>query len=149
MALCFLQRVSAVCAEVRRSICLKEAITKTSRNGAGSGFGTLHCPTPSCRKALFEMDHSLLQDESEAVTCQKCGTTTKPQLCSFAEDSPSSLMVRLWCPGCKGEVERVLPAIRKYCHSCKEYHIIFFWSLMGVTRFSGSSEEKKLPVPVG
>ena len=127
---------------------MREAITKASRSEAKAGFKTLHCPTLSCRKALFEMDHSLLHDGSEAIECQKCGAAVSPQLCSFVEDSPSSLVVRLWCPVCEEESERVLPAIRKYCHSCKEYHVIFFWFLMGLTRHSGVPEEKSLPVPV-
>jgi len=98
-------------------------------------FSPLHCPTQSCGKVLFEMEQGFWTDKSEMVKCPKCGLATGPQLCSLSEDKPGNLNIRFWCPACREEFDREVPAIRKYCHFCKSYHIIFFWKLLGLYHY--------------
>ena len=107
-------------------------------------FSPLHCPTQSCGEVLFEMEQGFWTDKSEMVKCPKCGLATGPQLCSLSEDKPGNLNIRFWCSACREEFDREVPAIRKYCHSCKAYHIIFFWKFLRLQHYLSSREESNI-----
>ncbi|PIQ87530.1 MAG: hypothetical protein COV74_00215 [Candidatus Omnitrophica bacterium CG11_big_fil_rev_8_21_14_0_20_45_26] len=97
-----------------------------------SSFGAVKCPNGDCGHILFEAGNRIRRKRPHKVLCRKCEEETIAVACLLNESDTGRLTVRLCCAQCGEDFDRRVPAIRKYCHGCKTYHLIYFLVFLGL-----------------
>ncbi len=95
----------------------------------------VRCPNPRCRHILFDTWYPTWDEIAEGLICPDCKHQMVPWPVSIPEQNPKILSVEIVCLGCKKHSVKHVTGIRKYCHGCKLYQVMFLDYLPTVPNF--------------
>ena len=107
----------------------KENISRQQESEFDDGCDPVTCPNPKCNQELMDLDQDFWEHGNSDIDCRKCKQPAEHVGSLSSRRRPSKSVYVYKCAPCNIKFMRKIPAMKRYCPSCKE-EIYMFWNLL-------------------
>ena len=107
------------------------------------GCEPVECPNPKCNQVFLDLDEDFL-DETAEIECRKCKRLAKCIGSMQDVQRPSKSIYVFKCDPCKVKFTRKIPAMKRYCPSCKTHYRMFWHLLLKLPSYSSNRMLEKV-----
>ena len=111
------------------------------------GCEPVPCPNPKCSQEFMDLDEDFWMHGNMDVDCRKCKQPAECVSSMQDENRPSKIIYVYKCVPCKITFTRMIPAMRRYCPSCRTKYRMFWHLLLRLPGYPSAPPPRKALIP--